>query len=344
MYSESGSSPLARGLPAVDPCDEPPVRIIPARAGFTRDPSREDVGPPDHPRSRGVYCRACRRVRVRTGSSPLARGLPAEHFDISAATGIIPARAGFTFVLQSSSVHEQDHPRSRGVYASLAAAACALAGSSPLARGLHGPRGTRSPTTRIIPARAGFTRPMTALICVGPDHPRSRGVYRSVVRRGRFAVGSSPLARGLPILFSYLRLNVGIIPARAGFTRALSPPARGPPDHPRSRGVYPSIVRSRSSRRGSSPLARGLRVVDLPLGEDGRIIPARAGFTSSAVSRSGCSRDHPRSRGVYFSAAIVSEMPAGSSPLARGLPEFGNGATPTVGIIPARAGFTSSPA
>ena len=72
----------------------------------------------------------------------------------------------------------------------------------------------------------------------------------------------------------------------------------------------------------------------------GRIIPARAGFTISDASTSGTSSDHPRSRGVYATAARKEMAGSGSSPLARGLllasPHMPSG----VGIIPARAGFT----
>ena len=70
-----GSSPLARGLPAPPATTPDAKRIIPARAGFTwtRRPPR---GPPtDHPRSRGVYCRARSAYGDLSGSSPLARGL-----------------------------------------------------------------------------------------------------------------------------------------------------------------------------------------------------------------------------------------------------------------------------
>ena len=59
--------------------------------------------------------------------------------------------------------------------------------------------------------------------------------------------------------------------------------------------------------------------------------------------RVGRSGDHPRSRGVYASARASSASPLGSSPLARGLhptPADGDGG---LGIIPARAGFTSTP-
>ena len=50
------------------------------------------------------------------------------------------------------------------------------------------------------------------------DHPRSRGVYVPVGARERD--------------------DVGIIPARAGFTPVLSGVVPCDEDHPRSRGVY----------------------------------------------------------------------------------------------------------
>ena len=52
--------------------------------------------------------------------------------------------------------------------------------------------------------------------------------------------------------------------------------------------------------------------------------------------------DHPRSRGVYLRDLHLHQMPPGSSPLARGLPATGAIPGETVGIIPARAGFTTT--
>ena len=49
----------------------------------------------------------------------------------------------------------------------------------------------------IIPARAGFTLTPPGASIADPDHPRSRGVYRTLVRAETGAEGSSPLARGL---------------------------------------------------------------------------------------------------------------------------------------------------
>ena len=51
-------------------------------------------------------------------------------------------------------------------------------------------------------------------------------------------------------------------------------------------------------------------------------------------------RDHPRSRGVYFSHVVSLSTKKGSSPLARGLPRKNRISKDVSGIIPARAGFT----
>ena len=52
--------------------------------------------------------------------------------------------------------------------------------------------------------------------------------------------------------------------------------------------------------------------------------------------------DHPRSRGVYCLLAVSAHGASGSSPLARGLPGPDPPGRRQHGIIPARAGFTTS--
>ena len=54
-------------------------------------------------------------------------------------------------------------------------------------------------------------------------------------------------------------------------------------DHPRSRGVYKIKSLTDENAGGSSPLARGLLGVHDILDLIRRIIPARAGFTLSAL-------------------------------------------------------------
>ena len=233
-----GSSPLARGLRHADPPQRISARIIPARAGFTSRPRSSRRRPRDHPRSRGVYTAPRCRGRCSWGSSPLARGLLRASPPSAPAAGIIPARAGFTLHARRTRVPGRDHPRSRGVYTRRRTTACASRGSSPLARGLQMKDTIELRHVGIIPARAGFTwgdsdSPHQAL-----DHPRSRGVYSRGDDLFTTRLGSSPLARGLHTIRTYLDDNHRIIPARAGFTirRGTPGPWRG--DHPRSRGVY----------------------------------------------------------------------------------------------------------
>ena len=234
------------------------------------------------------------------GSSPLARGLQHMSSEVGRARRIIPARAGFTVFATHTCTDKRDHPRSRGVYGGEEMVKVGEMGSSPLARGLlAGPRAAR------VRRR---------------DHPRSRGVYLPIDPTIIAALGSSPLARGLPRLFGEDEHQPGIIPARAGFTRAQVVPQLAPGDHPRSRGVYWTPATVESPVSGSSPLARGLLWRILRASSGMGIIPARAGFTGDVDG--------------------AHDAGGGSSPLARGLlgaPVIGR---VIEGIIPARAGFT----
>ena len=111
-------------------------------------------------------------------------------------------------------------------------------------------------------------------------------------------------------------------------------------DHPRSRGVYGPLFGVAVLGWGSSPLARGLRIHDTSYLQRLGIIPARAGFTHEAIDLSGRPEDYPRSRGVYLASEQPADEASGSSPLARGLPDYRPPSQPSGGIIPARAGFT----
>ena len=320
ISSSRGSSPLARGLLGGRRLPESTLRIIPARAGFTRMTSTLIWCEPDHPRSRGVYRESHPAVGSLEGSSPLARGLRSHSLYSDQALWIIPARAGFTRTPAPAPPTARDHPRSRGVYPDPFARRLTPCGSSPLARGLH-----RSRPPRGVPAA---------------DHPRSRGVYSGSMPISHAANGSSPLARGLLELGSARPHGAGIIPARAGFTSRRSTRSSTGWDHPRSRGVYGDEAGPDSRGLGSSPLARGLR-------SDGArghallgIIPARAGFTAERAGAGGSEGDHPRSRGVYTALAWRAIWFRGSSPLARGLQAVHDHGGGSGRIIPARAGFT----
>ena len=152
-----GSSPLARGLRYKAPAADSDDGIIPARAGFTYSLFAWRPGSADHPRSRGVYVSPVSQLKTLNGSSPLARGLLQKIVGDNEKVRIIPARAGFTLQAQAHDTAPQDHPRSRGVYTSGSFVFRAFNGSSPLARGLRRISQPTPITSRIIPARAGFT-------------------------------------------------------------------------------------------------------------------------------------------------------------------------------------------
>ena len=276
---------------------------------------------PDHPRSRGVYDPVQFELELSVGSSPLARGLPRPSLVPHPAAGIIPARAGFTHPGRRAATPGRDHPRSRGVYVMRTGLVCPLlwiiparagftltcrspssssSGSSPLARGLPAAAGPVLARARIIPARAGFTPPWSRT-APGP-------------------AGSSPLARGLHRGPAGGRGRRRIIPARAGFTVLRHRQGPTQQDHPRSRGVYDTLTGTVVAEAGSSPLARGLLLLDASAVDGDGIIPARAGFTEVIW------RD--------------TEAKSGSSPLARGLRVHVDHHVVDVRIIPARAGFT----
>ena len=111
-------------------------------------------------------------------------------------------------------------------------------GSSPLARGLQPVSKRPRRLSRIIPARAGFTRAYSWEYGAARDHPRSRGVYTMNKGGQHVQEGSSPLARGLQAAEELPLHGEWIIPARAGFTVLGEERIDVDQDHPRSRGVY----------------------------------------------------------------------------------------------------------
>ena len=221
--------------------------------------------------------------------------------------------------------------------------AAGYAGSSPLARG--GPKCSprQSEPYGLIPARAGRTRPSRASPGWSRAHPRSRGADSAWDDVVVVAEGSSPLARGGLEDEATGFAVVGLIPARAGRTHAQCRRRALAGAHPRSRGPDKGELVGMGDVSGSSPLARG-GPAEGEVGPDGGgLIPARAGRTWSASSRSPSSRAHPRSRGADTRGSGCAARREGSSPLARGGRSGHQRRCAAVGLIPARAGRTMMP-
>ena len=152
--------------------------------------------------------------------------------------------------------------------------------------------------------------------------------------------GSSPHARGTPERHVLDEDADGIIPACAGNTAewfASAGPAR---DHPRMRGEHTMRNFPYLRDEGSSPHARGTRVLHGLCDGVGGIIPACAGNTKLAEYGFRLGGDHPRMRGEHIKYAVEGATSQGSSPHARGTPDAHWRHPHDRGIIPACAGNT----
>ena len=194
--NERGSSPHARGALcgafALVLCK----RIIPACAGSTMRLSWRWVALLDHPRMRGEHANVGDTPAPVAGSSPHARGAPSRTPRALAECGIIPACAGSTVCLNSSSWRGRDHPRMRGEHRCIIELTPRHIGSSPHARGAPAKKCLAVAAIRIIPACAGSTFDTGLDLANRGDHPRMRGEHLLMSSRGSLLMGSSPHARG----------------------------------------------------------------------------------------------------------------------------------------------------
>ncbi len=130
-------------------------------------------------------------------------------------------------------------------------------------------------------------------------HPRWRGEHAISVVKPSCRAGSSPLARGTPPAMQYQAGDTRFIPAGAGNTIPAEIRIQGMAVHPRWRGEHQVFSGMFEMRDGSSPLARGTRVVVPPQIEPFRFIPAGAGNTYQDSGVGGGATVHPRWRGEH---------------------------------------------
>ena len=213
--------------------------------------------------------------------------------------GIIPADAGSTASLRSTSSPCQDHPRGCGEHRNDEYTSRLMEGSSPRMRGAPAPSLIPVRGERIIPADAGSTRRKSHSTRGFGDHPRGCGEHGGIDNFTSSRMGSSPRMRGALRRILLNQLYKGIIPADAGSTPSRQYPGATRKDHPRGCGEHEAASSDMSSEWGSSPRMRGAphrfweRV-------DGRgIIPADAGSTYRDRVIQGDRGDHPRGCGEH---------------------------------------------
>ena len=217
-----GSSPRVRGKPAPFAPSVASTRIIPARAGQTVSHRRRSRATPDHPRACGANQCLEQFGLVRFGSSPRVRGKLWPLRPCHPWPRIIPARAGQTGRRWLKRQRGPDHPRACGANTDVEQHRKETFGSSPRVRGKHGRDNPTRKSRRIIPARAGQTRPWPRPSRSRPDHPRACGANRLGLQVKYPKAGSSPRVRGKLADLVSDSTEHRIIPARAGQTASAS--------------------------------------------------------------------------------------------------------------------------
>ena len=214
----AGSSPRARGTQTCRCSYCAHVRVIPACAGNTLCPRPRCRTRAGHPRVRGEHCNCSASRSASDGSSPRARGTPAQAARLRQMRRVIPACAGNTTAVRDAFIGPPGHPRVRGEHWAWGWLLAGVYGSSPRARGtLLAMRGPQA-RARVIPACAGNT------VTFGTDlehlsgHPRVRGEHEEARQEQEHGLGSSPRARGTLIGAVAGHVLDRVIPACAGNT------------------------------------------------------------------------------------------------------------------------------
>ena len=243
-----GSSPRGRGARDQGSSGAVEGRLIPARAGSTKQGTLARTPRSAHPRAGGEHQRVDGSHHSWQGSSPRGRGARETLAGRRLLHGLIPARAGSTSSRRPRRARRTAHPRAGGEHHSGAGYADKPGGSSPRGRGS---------TLARVPASG-----------TAGAHPRAGGEHSygsvSVVPSG----GSSPRGRGALLVTRATRCATGLIPARAGSTTGPRSPTAAAGAHPRAGGEHWGELPSERHLTGSSPRGRGAQGVgaEVPAG------------------------------------------------------------------------------
>ncbi len=216
--SMTGSSPRGRGKRQAGRHEAHADRLIPARAGKTKQDAQYTGHHPAHPRAGGENELMVSKARSLWGSSPRGRGKREMLAEVPGELRLIPARAGKTKKISCHIMKSEAHPRAGGENLASEYATASFVGSSPRGRGkLQVPR-ARPSRPRLIPARAGKTLSLLGGVVSRAAHPRAGGENSTSAPHTCIRVGSSPRGRGKRQLASRGWARTGLIPARAGKT------------------------------------------------------------------------------------------------------------------------------
>ena len=251
---------------------------------------------------------------------------------------ITPARAGKRLSLWSTRSRTRDHPRACGEELRRVRYLPGAWGSPPRVRGRVLAAVLLGGLGGITPARAGKSHPKKNSGNLYQDHPRACGEESRLDCAIASSRGSPPRVRGRGREQHLGFVEIGITPARAGKSSAISWEVYSLVHHPRACGEELGGGIMAKAKKGSPPRVRGREFPDEVLSAPSGITPARAGKRQPRPGDTPPRGDHPRACGEESKAPETVVWSLGSPPRVRGR------AIPTslicVGsrITPARAG------
>ena len=230
-------------------------------------------------------------------SSPRGRGKQDQSPRTHPTPRLIPAWAEKTAAAPGPESQPRAHPRAGGENVAAASTWGGNAGSSPHGRGKRNQPRRAHPAGRLIPARAGKTSHGPDHRLASTAHPRAGGEndHENILTIPQ--KGSSPRGRGKPIDLARITERGGLIPARAEKTKKPDASAAITQAHPRAGGENRLTWTGRTLAPGSSPRGRGKLRRHPRRKDQARLIPARAGITSSISPTSWPTWAHPRAGG-----------------------------------------------
>ena len=338
----SGSSPRVRGKLPFVAAGGAFTRLIPACAGKTPPEAPCASRSRAHPRVCGENVARASGKACAIGSSPRVRGKPLFYRHGEPIGGLIPACAGKTIATERSPRYGRAHPRVCGENSFHAARARWLGGSSPRVRGKLKRVKIGDVTAGLIPACAGKTTTTRRTCRTAWAHPRVCGENALLKSSAEILPGSSPRVRGKRQPDRCLVVEVRLIPACAGKTRAMVDWEINRRAHPRVCGEN-GLCRDRRRRDGgSSPRVRGKQPQAFERAVVDGLIPACAGKTEQSRWHRLRRPAHPRVCGENVLTPFQTLETPGSSPRVRGKRSLYACSSVHLRLIPACAGKTES--
>ena len=172
-----GSSPPGRGAQPTPWRSWGRAGLIPAGAGSTAPSPCCWRWTTAHPRRGGEHARVSVIRNGGRGSSPPGRGARQGHAGGSRGLRLIPAGAGSTRLISSSSPVSRAHPRRGGEHSLYIHSTSRSGGSSPPGRGAPRHPGRRTRPGGLIPAGAGSTVSAGRVGQPATAHPRRGGEH-----------------------------------------------------------------------------------------------------------------------------------------------------------------------